>query len=86
MINFMSCISHSVCEGVEHCITAPVGAERNPLRVDDEFMISRSITEQRGFPKRDTILDRLSERAKVLEVLLHLNDLKFQTCVCVFLF
>jgi len=54
-----------VCEGLEHCITAPVGAERNPLIVDEEFMISRSMTENRGFPKRDTILDRLSERAKV---------------------
>ncbi|ESW15541.1 hypothetical protein PHAVU_007G080800 [Phaseolus vulgaris] len=59
-------VSSSSRRGVEHCITAPVGAERNPLRVDDEFMISRSITEQRGFPKRDTILDRLSERAKQL--------------------
>ncbi|KAG2401657.1 Sterol 3-beta-glucosyltransferase [Vigna angularis] len=50
---------------LEHCITAPVGAERNPLIVDDKFMISRSMTEKSGFPKRDTILDRLSERAKI---------------------
>jgi len=68
MINFMSCMSHSVCEGLEHCVTAPVGAERNPVIVDDEFMISRSMTEKRAFRKPDTILDRLSERAKVLEV------------------
>jgi len=64
----MSCMSHSVCEGLEHCVTAPVGAERNPVIVDDEFMISRSMTEKRAFRKPDTILDRLSERAKVLEV------------------
>jgi len=61
-------MSHSVCEGLEHCVTAPVGAERNPVIVDDEFMISRSMTEKRAFRKPDTILDRLSERAKVLEV------------------
>lgn len=79
-------MSHSMCEGLEHCITAPVGAERNPLILDDKFMISRSMTEKSGFPKRDTILDRLSERAKVLQVLLYVNDLKFQTCVCIFLF
>ncbi|BAT94317.1 hypothetical protein VIGAN_08090800 [Vigna angularis var. angularis] len=59
-------VSSSSRRGLEHCITAPVGAERNPLIVDDKFMISRSMTEKSGFPKRDTILDRLSERAKQL--------------------
>ncbi|CAJ1976939.1 unnamed protein product [Sphenostylis stenocarpa] len=51
---------------LEHCVTAPVETERNPLIVDEGIMISRSMTEKRGFRKRDTILDRLSERAKQL--------------------
>lgn len=55
----------SVHEGLEHCITAPIGAERNPLIGEDEVMISRSMTEKRGLRRHDLILDRLSEHEKV---------------------
>ena len=82
----MSCLSNSVREGLEHCITSPVGTERNPLIVGDEIFLSRSMTGKREFPRQDTILDRLSERAKVLQLLLYVEDLKFQSCVCLFLF
>ncbi|KAK7343742.1 hypothetical protein VNO77_12745 [Canavalia gladiata] len=50
--------------GLEHCITAPVAPERNPLIADDEIMLSRSVTEKRGVPRHDIILDRLSEHEK----------------------
>ncbi|XP_004496460.1 sterol 3-beta-glucosyltransferase UGT80B1 isoform X1 [Cicer arietinum] len=59
-------LSHrdSVHEGLEHCITAPIGAERNPLIGEDEVMISRSMTEKRVLRRHDLILDRLSEHEK----------------------
>ena len=43
----MSCLSNSVREGLEHCITSPVGTERNPLIVGDEIFLSRSMTGKR---------------------------------------
>ncbi|KAL2562309.1 hypothetical protein AAZV13_20G130900 [Glycine max] len=62
----MSCMSNTVHEGLEHCITAPVGTERNPLIVDDDIFLSRSTTGKWEFPRQDTILDRLSEKVKQL--------------------
>ncbi|KAL2324639.1 hypothetical protein Fmac_023697 [Flemingia macrophylla] len=53
-------------QGLEHCITGPVQSTRNPLIVDDEIMFPRSMTERRGYPRQDTILDRLSEQVKQL--------------------
>lgn len=50
--------------GLEHCVTAPIGTERNPLIAEDEIMISRSMTEKRGLRRHDLILDRLSEDEK----------------------
>ncbi|XP_061345113.1 sterol 3-beta-glucosyltransferase UGT80B1 [Gastrolobium bilobum] len=50
--------------GLEHCITAPVGTERNPLIADQEVILYRSITEKRGSSRHDLILDRLSEQQK----------------------
>ena len=81
----MSCMSNTVHEGLEHCITAPVGTERNPLIVDDDIFLSRSTTGKWEFPRQDTILDRLSEKVKVLQVLLYVDDFKFQACVSIFL-
>lgn len=79
----MFCMSNSVHEGLEHCITAPV--DRNPLIADDEIMLFRSMTDKRGFRRQDTILDRLSEQVKVLHILLYMDGLKFQSCVCIFI-
>ncbi|KAH1230559.1 Sterol 3-beta-glucosyltransferase UGT80B1 [Glycine max] len=59
-------VASSSRRGLEHCITSPVGTERNPLIVGDEIFLSRSMTGKREFPRQDTILDRLSERAKQL--------------------
>ncbi|XP_020232107.1 sterol 3-beta-glucosyltransferase UGT80B1 [Cajanus cajan] len=64
--NSLQVASSSSRRGLEHCITAPVGTERNPLIVDDEIMFPRSMTEKKGFPRQDTILDRLSEQVKQL--------------------
>ncbi|XP_058769893.1 sterol 3-beta-glucosyltransferase UGT80B1 [Vicia villosa] len=50
--------------GLEHCITAPSGTERNSLIAEDEIMISRSMTEKRALRRHDLILDRLSEHEK----------------------
>ncbi|KAK7391247.1 hypothetical protein VNO78_19660 [Psophocarpus tetragonolobus] len=58
--------SPSATSGLEHCITAPVGAERNPLIADDDIKLFRSMTEKRAFPRQDTILDKLAEKAKQL--------------------
>ncbi|XP_027365172.1 sterol 3-beta-glucosyltransferase UGT80B1-like [Abrus precatorius] len=57
-------VSFSPKRGLEHCITAPIGTDSNPLVADDEILRSRSMTEKRGFPRHDIILDRLSEHKK----------------------
>ncbi|KAG4919198.1 hypothetical protein JHK82_056638 [Glycine max] len=59
-------VASSSRRGLEHCITAPVGTERNPLIVDDDIFLSRSTTGKWEFPRQDTILDRLSEKVKQL--------------------
>ena len=51
-------------EGLDHCITAPVGAHRNLLIDDIEISFSRSMTEKKT-PRHDLKIDRLSEREKV---------------------
>ncbi|KAJ1424984.1 UDP-glucuronosyl/UDP-glucosyltransferase [Sesbania bispinosa] len=57
-------VTSSPRRGLGHCITAPIGTERNPLIADDEIMLSRSMTEKRGHPRHDLILDRLSEHER----------------------
>ncbi|XWS15274.1 hypothetical protein CRYUN_Cryun35bG0081300 [Craigia yunnanensis] len=49
--------------GLDHCITAPVGAHRNLLIDDNEISFSRSMTEKKT-PRHDLKIDRLSEREK----------------------
>lgn len=55
-----------VLEGLHHCITEPVRTEGNKLLADHDIMLSRSMTENRGSPRQDLMLDRLSEREKVV--------------------
>ncbi|KAL2467926.1 Sterol 3-beta-glucosyltransferase UGT80B1 [Forsythia ovata] len=50
--------------GLDHCITAPVGARRNLLFENQDVIISKSLTEKRGNPRIDLKFDRLSEREK----------------------
>lgn len=54
-------VKASILEGLDHCITAPVGIHRSLLFDDHEISFTRSMTEK----KHDIKLDRLSEREKV---------------------
>ncbi|KAK7279819.1 hypothetical protein RJT34_24877 [Clitoria ternatea] len=57
-------VTSSPRRAFEHCITAPVGTERSTLIAEDDIILPRSMTEKRGFPRHDIILDRLSEDEK----------------------
>ncbi|KAF7812806.1 sterol 3-beta-glucosyltransferase UGT80B1-like [Senna tora] len=50
--------------GLDHSITVPARTERNKFLADREIMLYRSMTENRGSPRQDLLLDRLSEREK----------------------
>lgn len=52
-------------EGLGHSITAPPRARRNLFLENDEFPISRSMTEKWEGPRPELTLDRLSEIEKV---------------------
>lgn len=76
---------NSVHKGLEHCITAPIGTERNPLIAEDEIMISRSMTEKRGLRRHDLLLDRLSEDEKVYASFTVCGWPKIsRLCLCIF--
>ncbi|XVF39067.1 hypothetical protein PTKIN_Ptkin01aG0006000 [Pterospermum kingtungense] len=49
--------------GLDHCTTAPIGDQGNPLIDDNEISFSRSMTEKKT-PRHDLKIDRLSEREK----------------------
>lgn len=54
-----------VLEGLDHCITAPVGLLGDMLIDDKEIQFSRSLTEKGSPASHNSRLDRLSEREKV---------------------
>ncbi|XVE55141.1 hypothetical protein DITRI_Ditri03aG0136700 [Diplodiscus trichospermus] len=56
-------VTSTPLRGLDHCITAPVGAHRNLLIDDNEISFSRSRTEKKT-PRHDLKIDRLSEREK----------------------
>lgn len=58
-------VKASILEGLDHCITAPVGIHRNLLFDDHGISFTRSMTEKKEAPRHDFKLDRLSEREKV---------------------
>lgn len=51
--------------GLEHSITAPVTTHRSLFLEGEGMAFSRSLTQRRDSPRRNLILDRLSEREKV---------------------
>ncbi|KAK8580171.1 hypothetical protein V6N13_143296 [Hibiscus sabdariffa] len=75
-------VSSTPRRGLDHCITAPVGAHENLLIDANEIKPSRSTTEKKA-SRHDLKIDRLSEREKVIERLtrwknLILNLIKIQ--------
>jgi sterol 3beta-glucosyltransferase len=61
----------SILEGLDHCITAPISINRNLLIDDHEVPFSRSMMEKNEVPRHDLKLDRLSEREKVENRIMH---------------
>jgi sterol 3beta-glucosyltransferase len=61
----------SILEGLDHCITAPISINRNLLIDDHEVSFSRSMMEKKEVPRHDLKLDRLSEREKVENRIMH---------------
>ncbi|XP_052201407.1 sterol 3-beta-glucosyltransferase UGT80B1 isoform X2 [Diospyros lotus] len=59
-------ISHSprTWRGLDHCVTAPVGAHRNFFLASHEMAFSRSMTEKADTPRPDLKFDRLSQLEK----------------------
>ncbi|XP_057974828.1 sterol 3-beta-glucosyltransferase UGT80B1 isoform X2 [Malania oleifera] len=59
-------ISPSPRRGLDHCIAAPAGTQKNLLIESHEFTLLRSMTEKKDTPstKHDLKLDRMSEREK----------------------
>ncbi|KAM3238110.1 sterol 3-beta-glucosyltransferase UGT80B1 [Capsicum annuum] len=51
-------------KGLEHSITAPVTTHRSLFLEGEGMAFSRSLTQRRDSPRRNLILDRLSEREK----------------------
>ena len=64
-------VKASILEGLDHCITAPISINRNLLIDDHEVSFSRSMTEKKEAPRHDLKLDRLSEREKVENRIMH---------------
>ncbi|KAI9078645.1 hypothetical protein K1719_039394 [Acacia pycnantha] len=68
--------SSSPRRGLNHCITAPVGTEQEPLIDHNEVTFSRSFTEKRASPRRRLLLDRLleCEKKKLIENLVKIQS------------
>jgi sterol 3beta-glucosyltransferase len=64
-------VKASILEGLDYCITAPISINRNLLIDDNEVSFSRSMTEKKEAPRHDIKLDRLSEREKVENRIMH---------------
>ncbi|KAE8666591.1 hypothetical protein F3Y22_tig00112496pilonHSYRG00043 [Hibiscus syriacus] len=67
-------VSATPRRGLDHCITAPVGAHENLLIDANEIKFSRSMTEKKT-SRHDLKIDRLSDREKVIERLTRWKNL-----------
>ncbi|KAI9098373.1 hypothetical protein K1719_024998 [Acacia pycnantha] len=63
--------------GLDHCISAPAVTDRSRFLAEHEIVWNRSVTEKRESPRKDLMLDRLSDREKqklIVELVKIQND------------